>query len=84
MAKARFKKGTNDADNSGKMGGSLPALPVVVHRYFADGNCPPPDKGEGKGDFPVLLLDDGSRVVGNKGQSFDALAKQAKARGQIA
>lgn len=77
---ARFKKGTNDADGSGKKGGSLPSLPIVVDQYMSDGNNPAAVKN---GQFPVLLLDDGSRVVGNKGQGFDSLLKQARERGQV-
>lgn len=61
-------------------------LPKVKREYLADGNCPPPEdaKDRGEGDFPVLLLSDGSRAVGNFGQSFADLKKQAKERGQIA
>lgn len=76
--KARFKKGTNDADNNGKKGGSLPALPIA-EQYMSDGNNVAVEGGE----FPVLVLENGMRIVGNKGQTIEALIEQAQGRGHL-
>ncbi len=56
-------------------------LPVVVDEYMAGGN-EPKDAVTSK-DFAVLLLSDGGRYVGRKGQTFKDLRTEAKERGII-
>lgn len=55
-------------------------LPKVTKEYMGDGNTPPVKGGK----FPVLQLDDGSRIVGRVGQSYKDLRKDAADKKLIA
>lgn len=53
---------------------------TIVDKWMGIGNAP---KDAGEGEFPVLLLSDGSRYVGRKEQTFKELKVEAVRLGRI-